>query len=209
MKPKIIMIAIAVSVAAIALVGFTADSTTASGYDIGDVATDFSLKNIDNQMVSLADYKDAKGYIVIFSCNTCPYVVAYEDRMIDLHNKYSKKGFPVIAINPNDPSISPGDSYKEMQVRAREKKFPFAYVFDEKQEVFRQYGATRTPHVYLLEKTAEGNVVRYIGAIDDNFKDASAVKEKFVENAVDALLKDTEINTKTTKAIGCTIKYQQ
>src|SRR5690606_12495476 len=130
-------------------------------------------------------YKDAKGYIVIFSCNTCPYVVAYEDRMIDLHNKYSKKGFPVIAINPNDPSISPGDSYKEMQVRAREKKFPFAYVFDEKQEVFRQYGATRTPHVYLLEKTAEGNVVRYIGAIDDNFKDASAVKEKFVENAVD------------------------
>ena len=209
MKPKIIMIAIAISVAAIALVGFTADSTTAYGYDIGDVATDFSLKNIDNQMVSLADYKDAKGYIVIFSCNTCPYVVAYEDRMIDLHNKYSKKGFPVIAINPNDPSISPGDSYKEMQVRAREKKFPFAYVFDEKQEVFRQYGATRTPHVYLLEKTAEGNVVRYIGAIDDNFKDASAVKEKFVENAVDALLKDTEINTKTTKAIGCTIKYQQ
>ncbi|HZH69599.1 MAG TPA: thioredoxin family protein [Flavobacteriaceae bacterium] len=179
-----------------------------NGYQVDDLATDFTLKNVDGKMVSLSDYKSAKGYIVIFSCNTCPYVVAYEDRMIDLHNKYNKKGFPVIAINPNDPELSPGDSFENMQKRAKEKQFPFAYVFDEKQEVFPKYGATRTPHVYLLEKTDRGNIVRYIGAIDDNFKDATAVNDKFLENAVDALLAGEEITETTTRAIGCTIKVK-
>uniref|UniRef100_UPI0030D8670C thioredoxin family protein n=1 Tax=uncultured Planktosalinus sp. TaxID=1810935 RepID=UPI0030D8670C len=158
--------------------------------------------------VSLADYKNAKGYIVIFSCNTCPYVVAYEDRMIQLHNKYSTMGFPVIAINPNNPELSPGDSFEKMQERSREKSFPFAYVFDKKQEIFPQYGATRTPHVFLLEKTDRGNIVRYIGAIDDNFRDASAVKEKFLENAIQALMDNQDVSVKTTKAIGCTIKVK-
>lgn len=194
-------------IAFIGLVSFTPFNEN-KGYDIGDVATDFKLKNVDGNMVSLADYSEAKGYIVIFSCNTCPYVVAYEDRMIELHNAYNKKGFPVIAINPNDPEVSPGDSFEKMQERAKEKNFPFAYVFDEKQEVFPQYGATRTPHVYLLEKTKQGNIVRYIGAIDDNFKDAAAVKDKFLENAIDAILNKKEVPVKTTRAIGCTIKVQ-
>jgi peroxiredoxin len=189
------------------LVSFTLPSEN-KGYDIGDVATDFKLKNVDGKMVSLADYKDAKGFIVIFSCNTCPYVVAYEDRMIELHNAYAKKGFPVVAINPNDPAVSPGDSFEKMQERAKEKNFPFAYVFDEKQEIFPQYGATRTPQVYLLEKTSKGNIVRYIGAIDDNFRDAAAVQERFLENAVDAILTKNEVPVKTTRAIGCTIKVK-
>ncbi|GGD88672.1 hypothetical protein GCM10011312_10700 [Planktosalinus lacus] len=184
----------------------TTYSQNSTGYEIGDVATDFSLKNVDGKMVSLADYTDAKGYIVIFSCNTCPYVVAYEDRMIELHNKYNNKGYPVIAINPNNPELSPGDSFEKMKERSKDKNFPFAYVFDEKQEIFPQYGATRTPHVFLLEKTAKGNVVRYIGAIDDNFKDASAVKETFLENAIDALMNKKEVPVTTTRAIGCTIK---
>jgi peroxiredoxin len=182
--------------------------TENKGYDVGDVATDFKLKNVDGKMVSLADYKDAKGFIVIFSCNTCPYVVAYEDRMIELHNKYAKKGFPIIAINPNDPEVSPGDSFEKMQERAKEKNFPFAYVFDEKQEIFPQYGATRTPQVYLLEKTNNGNIVRYIGAIDDNFRDADAVQERFLEDAVDAIINKKEVPVKTTRAIGCTIKVK-
>jgi peroxiredoxin len=179
-----------------------------NGYQVGDIAADFKLKNVDGKMVSLSDYKSAKGYIVIFTCNTCPYVVAYEDRMIALHNTYNKKGYPVIAINPNDPELSPGDSFENMQKRAKEKQFPFAYVFDEKQEVFPRYGATRTPHVYLLEKTDRGNIVRYIGAIDDNFKDATAVNDKFLENAIDALLAGEEISETNTRAIGCTIKVK-
>src|SRR5690606_14998696 len=141
-----------------------------------------------------------------FSCNTCPYVVAYEDRMIALDKKYRPKGFPVIAINPNNPKLSPGDSFENMQVRAKQKGFTFPYLFDENQEIFPQYGATRTPHVYLLEKNDGDNIVRYIGAIDDNFKDAAAVKEKFLENAINALLNNEEVQVTKTRAIGCTIK---
>ncbi|MFC4222166.1 thioredoxin family protein [Flagellimonas marina] len=176
------------------------------GYKIGDTATDFSLKNIDGKMVSLTDYKDAKGFLIIFTCNTCPYAVAYEDRIIALDKTYKPKGVPVIAINPNNSDIQAGDSFEKMKQRAAEKGFTFPYLLDEGQKIFPQYGATRTPHVYLLEKTAEGNIVKYIGAIDDNYQDASKVEDTFVEDAVDAMLAGQEIEVKTTRAIGCNIK---
>jgi peroxiredoxin len=178
----------------------------ASGYKVGDVATDFSLKNVDGKMVSLKDYKDAKGYIVIFTCNHCPFAKAYEDRIVALDKKYSKSGYPVIAINPNNPEKQKEDSFELMKVRAREKGFTFPYLFDEGQKIYPQYGATKTPHVYLLQKTAKGNVVRYIGAIDDNYEDEKAVKAKYLENAVNALLENKEITITETKAIGCSIK---
>lgn len=179
------------------------------GYGVGDVATDFRLKNVDGRMVSLSDYPDAKGYIVIFTCNHCPYAIAYEDRIIELNNEYAPKGYPVIAINPNDPVAQPADSYEKMQERAKEKGFTFPYLFDEGQKIYPQYGATRTPHVFLLEKTANGNIVRYIGAIDDNYEDASAVKQHYLANAIDALLKGETITPDFTKAIGCTIKVSK
>jgi len=177
-----------------------------SGYEIGSVATDFSLKNVNNKNVSLKDYKDAKGFIVIFTCNHCPYAVAYEDRIIDLDKKYKKLGYPVIAINPNNPEKQKEDSFEKMQVRAKEKGFTFPYLFDEGQKIYPQYGATKTPHVYVLQKTDKGNLVKYIGAIDDNHSDETAVEQKYVQNAVDALLKNQEVKVKTTKAIGCSIK---
>lgn len=176
------------------------------GYKVGDIATDFSLKNVDNKKVSLKDIKDAKGYIVVFTCNHCPYAVAYEDRIIALDKKYKKLGYPVVAINPNNPEKQKDDSFPKMQERAKEKKFAFPYLLDEGQKIYPQYGATKTPHVYLLQKTAKGNVVKYIGAIDDNYEDVAAVKQKYVENAVDALLKGKEVPVKETKAIGCSIK---
>lgn len=177
-----------------------------NGYKIGDYATDFKLKNVDGKMVSLSDFKDAKGFLVIFTCNSCPYAVAYENRIIALDKKYAAKGVPVIAINPNNPEKQSKDSYEQMKVRAREKGFTFPYLFDDGQKIFPQYGATRTPHVYLLEKTKKGNVVKYIGAIDDNYQDAGAVETKYVEDAVDAMLKKERIKIETTKAIGCSIK---
>ncbi|MBT8239533.1 MAG: thioredoxin family protein [Croceitalea sp.] len=177
-----------------------------SGYEIGDLATDFSLPNIDGKMVSLADYKNAEGFLVIFTCNTCPYAVAYEDRIIALDNKFKEKGVPVIAINPNNPEVKAGDSFEAMKERAQEKGFTFPYLLDDGQKIFPQYGATRTPHVYLLEKTEDGNVVSYIGAIDDNYQDESQVKVKYVENAVDAMLSGEPIEPAMTKAIGCSIK---
>lgn len=176
------------------------------GLEIGDTAPNFKLKNIDGKMVSLDDYTDAKGYVVIFTCNTCPYAVMYEQRIIELHDKYAAKGYPVIAINPNDPAVKAGDSFEKMQERAANKKFPFAYLFDDGQEVYPAYGATRTPHIYLLDKA---KTVQYIGALDNNPQDASAVTTKYVEEAIAALEAGTTPETTFTKAIGCGIKTQK
>lgn len=194
--------------ALICFVGLTAFtiSTDTEGYKVGDIATDFNLENIDGTMVSLADYKSAKGFIVIFTCNTCPYAVAYEDRIVALDKKYASMGYPVIAIMPNNTDVKPGDNMEAMQGRAKAKGFTFPYLMDKGQKVYPQYGATKTPHVYILEKTTKGNKVKYIGAIDDNYKDANAVKVKYTENAVDALLKGKEVEVKSTRAIGCSIK---
>lgn len=173
------------------------------GYKVGDVATDFSLKNVDGNMVSLASMKDAKGYVIVFTCNHCPYSVMYEDRLIALDKKYKKMRYYVVAINPNDPEIYAGDSYEKMIVRAKEKGFTFPYLYDDGQKVFPQYGATKTPHVYLLDKN---RVVKYVGAIDDNANDASQVEEKFLEDAIMALDAGKEIKKPVTKAIGCSIR---
>lgn len=176
------------------------------GYKIGDQATDFKLKNVDGKMVSLADYKDAKGYIIIFTCNHCPFSIAYEDRIIDMHKKYAPKGYPVIAINPNDPEVQPDDSFAAMQARASEKSFPFAYLMDEGQKIYPQYGATRTPHVFILDKN---RVVQYIGAIDDNHSDAAAVQRRYVEDAIEALESGKKPKETFTRAVGCTIKARK
>ena len=195
----------AVIVLGLTLFAFT-NITDDKGYEVGDMATDFSLENIDGNMVSLSDYENAKGFIVIFTCNTCPYAVAYEDRVEALNKKYADKGYPVIAIMPNNTEVKPGDNMEAMQARAKAKGFTFPYLMDKDQEIYPQYGATKTPHVYLLQKTKKGNVVKYIGAIDDNYKDAESVTEKYVEDAVDTLLKGGEIKVTATRAIGCSIK---
>lgn len=175
-------------------------------YQIGDVAEDFKLKNVDGKMVSLADFDEAKGFIVIFTCNTCPVSVANEDRIIALNEKYQDLGYPVIAINPNNPEISSGDSYELMKARAKEKGFEFPYLFDDGQKVYPKYGASKTPHVYVLNKENNELLVKYIGSIDDSARNAGAVKTKYVENAVDALIKGSPIEVASTKAIGCSIK---
>ncbi len=186
---------------------FSVPLLTGQGYSVGDYATDFRLKNVDGNFVSMSDYPDAKGFIIIFTCNHCPYAVAYEDRMIEIHNKYRAKGFPMIAINPNDPEAEPRDSYELMQVRASEKQFTFPYLFDDGQVVHPVYGATRTPHVYLLKREGSKYVVAYIGAIDDNYRDAAAVEEHYLTDAIDALLEGRKPDPDFTRAIGCTIKY--
>jgi peroxiredoxin len=176
------------------------------GYNVGDKASDFKLKNIDGKFVSLGGYPDAKGFVVVFTCNHCPYAKAYQDRIVELDQKYKLKGYPVIAINPNDSQLEPEDSYQLMIVRAKEKSFTFPYLIDEKQEVYRQYGAKRTPHVFVLQKQGSDFVVKYVGAIDDNYQDASKVTNSYLSNAVDALLAGHDPNPSFTKAIGCTIK---
>jgi len=176
------------------------------GYKIGDTATDFQLKGVDGKMVSMSDYLDAKGFIVIFTCNTCPYSVRYEDRIIALDKKYKEKGFPVIAINPNDPSVSTGDNFKAMQKRAKDKGFTFPYLVDEGQKIYPQYGANKTPHVFVLNKEIDLFIVTYIGAIDNNSYDARSANIKYVEDAVEALMVGKTPQVTTTVAVGCAIK---
>lgn len=190
-------------VALVAAVWIQATPPKVEAYKVGQQAADFTLKNIDGTQQSLAKMMGQKGAIVVFTCNTCPYAVMYEDRIIELHNKYASLGFPVIAVNPNDPAVKEGDDFASMQTRAREKKFPFKYLMDEGQKVYPQFGATRTPHVYVLDSE---RYVRYIGAIDDNAQNPSEVTVKYVEKAVDALLSGNNPDPSETKAIGCTIK---
>lgn len=192
----------------ILLIGMLASTVTFAqdGYEVGDKAMNFTLENVDGRMISLSDYDDQKGAIVIFTCNHCPYSVAYEDRIIALHQKYAPQGYPVIAINPNDPAVQPEDSFDLMVKRAQEKDFPFPYLFDKGQKVYPEYGATRTPHVFLLMNRGDYFEVAYIGAIDDNYQNADAIEQHFVEDALADLKNGKNPQTNFTKAIGCTIK---
>jgi len=178
------------------------------GYTIGDAVPDFSLQNIDGRKVALSDYEDEKGVILIFTCNSCPYAVMYEDRINDLHNTFADKGYPVLAINPNDPEIKPDDDMAGMKKRAADKGFEFAYVFDEKQEIYPKFGATKTPEVYLLKNEGGVMKVAYSGAIDDNHKNPKAVNVKYVESAIEAVTNGKKPDPTFTKAIGCTIKVK-
>jgi peroxiredoxin len=184
-------------------------TVNAQGYQIGDKAADFHLKNVDGTNVSMKDYPDTRGFVVIFTCNHCPFAKAYEDRIIAIHNEYSPKGMPVIAINPNDPELVSADSFEEMKKRAKEKNFPYPYLVDETQEVYKQYGATRTPHVFVLKKQHNDLIVSYIGTIDDNYQDASKVQTRYLADALDALLDGKKPDPAVTKAIGCTIKTKK
>lgn len=191
------------------LVAGTAVSANEGGYQVGDRVSDFKLENVDGRWVSLSDYADRKGVILIFTCNHCPYAKAYEDRIIELDKKYAKAGFPVLAINPNDPTSYPEDSFENMQKRSKEKGFTFPYLFDTEQTVYPVFGATRTPHIFVLSNDKGSMTLEYIGAIDDNYEDASKVNVNYVESAVDALLSGKKPETTITKSIGCSIKAKK
>ena len=188
------------------LLTFIPFGPTNPGLKVGDVAPDFQLKSTSGKMVTLKDYKNVKGYIVVFTCNTCPYAQAYEQRIIDLHNKMAPMGWPVVAIMPNDPSVQPGDGFDKMVERAKEKKYPFEYLLDDGQKVFPAYGAVRTPHVFLLDKDRK---VRYIGGVDDNSEDETLVTRRYVEEAIAAVEKGLEPEPNLTKAVGCMIKVKK
>jgi peroxiredoxin len=177
------------------------------GYGVGDTVSDFKLKNVDGKMVSLSSFENNKGVIVVFDCNTCPYSKAYNERLLALAKKYNDT-YPLVAINSNDPVQSPGDSFDEMVSYAKDKGYTFPYLFDETQNVARAFGATNTPHVFILTKTGKAFTVSYIGTIDDSARNAKAVTKKYVEDAIDALLAGKEVPNTKTKAVGCSIKWK-
>ena len=174
----------------------------------GDEATDFTLKNVKGEMVSLSKIENVKGYIVVFTSNTCPFARKYEQRIVDLNNEFSSKGYPVIAILSNDENVDPNDSYETMQRIAKEKGYSFQYLRDENQEVARRYGATNTPHAFVLSKKNGGLKVEYVGAIDNNVDDPSHADKRYVADAVNGLLKGEPVRVTETRAIGCSIKWK-
>lgn len=196
-----------------AVCGLTLQSfaqNTATPYKIGDEVSDFSLKNIDGKMRGLYSSSSEQGYIIVFTCNHCPYAKAYEDRIIALHKEFGPQSYPVVAINPNDPKASPEDSYAKMKERAKAKNYPLPYLFDETQEVAKRFGAVRTPHVFIVQKNRAGKLIlSYIGAIDDNWEDATKVTRNYVKEAVAAVQEGQTPDPSETKAIGCTIKWKK
>lgn len=179
---------------------------------IGEIAPSFNLKNIDGSMVSLNDYvadENVHGVIVIFTCNHCPYSKLYEDRIVALDKQFKAQGYPVVAINPNDPEAYPEDDFAGMKKRAKEKGFTFPYLVDETQEIAEAYGATRTPHTYLLQKDEDQFEVVYVGAIDDNPKDDTGVEVHYVNDAIQNAVEGQRVETNYTKAIGCSIKWKK
>ena len=179
------------------------------GYKVGDVVKDFSLKNVDAKSVSLADYNKAKGFIVVFTCNTCPVAKAYQDRVSALNSTYSSKGYPVIAINPNDAGIVPDESFEKMQALSKAKNFNFPYLLDPNHIVTKQFGALKTPHVFVLSKSEKGNVVEYIGAIDNDAEGENPDKINYVQNAINDLSTGKKPTVSSTKAVGCSIKWKK
>ncbi len=166
---------------------------------------DFDLPGTDGRNHSLSELKDKKALILIFSCNHCPYVQAYEDRVIDIQRDYASKGAQVVAINSNETSNHPDDSFENMVRRAKEKNFNFLYLRDESQSAARAFGATHTPHIFVFDQQGD---LRYTGKIDDNWQEPSKVAKRYLRDALDAILSGNPVAEPETFAIGCTIKWK-
>ncbi|MCE1188095.1 MAG: thioredoxin family protein [Ignavibacteria bacterium] len=174
-----------------------------SKLQIGSFCPDFELPGVDGRIHRLSDFSQASTLIIIFSCNHCPYVQAYEDRIIELQNVYTNVQF--VAISANDAVSYPEDSFEEMQIRSTCKGFNFPYLYDETQAVAKKFGASFTPELFLFDSERK---LRYTGKIDDNWKDPDAVTTKYLVMAIDELKSGKEISIPETYAIGCTIKWK-
>ena len=170
---------------------------------LGDRAPDFSLPGVDGSGYSLSSFADKPVLVVIFSCNHCPYVKSFEDRMVSIQSDYAAKGVQLVAINSNDEKAYPEDSFPEMVKRAREKEFNFPYLRDEAQEVVSAYGAVCTPHVFAFDRS---RALRYRGRIDDS-RDPSKVTSPDLRNALDDLTSGADVRAPDTRPFGCSIKW--
>jgi peroxiredoxin len=169
---------------------------------------DFKLKNVDGKIVSLSDYADAKGFIILFTCNHCPFAKLYPKRLNALNEKYKKLGVPLIAISSTDTIQYEEDTFIEMVNYSKKEKFNFPYLYDSEQTVAKHFNAQKTPHAFVIWKENQKWVIKYSGAIDDNGMKPEEVKTPFVANAIDALLSNKKVNTAETKSIGCQIYFR-
>ncbi len=178
------------------------------GLGIGDAIplADVTMKNVDGRELSISSVKGPKGVLVIFSCNHCPYVKAWDARLAALGNDATGRGVGVIAINPNDPAAYAEDGFEQMKAKAAARAYAFPYVVDAgASQLARAFGATHTPEAFLFD--AKGVLV-YHGAIDDNVEDAAKVTRHYLRDAVDAVVAGRAPATAESKAIGCSVKLK-
>lgn len=173
---------------------------------IGSNAPDFDLPAIDGKKYSLSSFEDRQALIVVFSCNHCPYVQAYEGRMKQIQEDYKSKGVAVIAINSNDDKSYPEDNFDNMKKRAGQQNFNFLYLRDNDQSVARAYDATHTPEIFLFDRERK---LAFHGKIDDNWQEPEKVQNHYLRNALDELLAGKKISVPETFTIGCTIKWKK
>jgi hypothetical protein len=185
--------------------GFLLSAAPAPALEIGDALprSEAKMKNVDGRELSLDAVIGAKGTLVLFTCNACPWVKAWEERTVALGNEYAKKGIGVVAVNSNDPAVVKDDGFEPMRKRARERGIEYPYVVDEGSRLARAFDATRTPEAFLFD--ADGRLV-YHGTIDDNAQSPGEVKERYLRDALQALVDGTKIAVAFTKSLGCTIK---
>lgn len=179
-----------------------------SGYNLGDAVADFTLKSVDGNQITLANYRNQKGLVVVFTSNHCPFSKAYENRIMALNRKFAPQGFPVLAIMPNDTAAYQDDSFENMKIRVRNKQYSYTYAIDESQATARAFGATRTPQVYVLKQRNGQFILEYTGAIDDNPQDETGIQRRYVDEAVSSLLSDRPVQSPLTKPVGCGIKWK-
>lgn len=166
---------------------------------------DFKLLGTDNKQYALADFRDKNVLVLIVSCNHCPYVIAYEERIVALSREYAPRGVQFVAINGNDTSRYPDDAIGPMATRARERGFEFPYVRDDSQDTLRALGARFTPEVFVFDAARK---LRYHGRIDDNHRSLAAVTSHDLKNALDALLAGQTPPAPETQAFGCSVKWK-
>lgn len=171
----------------------------------GAAAPDFTLPGVDGKDWSLSSFDSAKALVVIFSCNHCPYVVAYEERMVEIQRDYEERGVRLVAINPNNEKSHPADSFTKMVMRARERGFNFPYLRDSSQDIARAYGAKFTPEIFVF---GEGRKLQYHGRIDDNYDDPREVSRHDLREALDEILAGKPVSTPDTHPVGCTVKWK-
>ncbi len=172
--------------------------------ELGAKGPGFNLKGVDGNMHSLADYADKKAVVIIASCNHCPTVVQYEDRMVEIQRDYADKGVQLIAINGNETDGHPTDAFEYMVERAKDKGFNFPYLRDDTQDVLRAYGAVRTPEVFVI---GPGGTLAYHGAIDDNPDSPASVKKQYLRDALDEILAGKPVSVPKSVPVGCTVKW--
>ncbi|MBS1514773.1 MAG: thioredoxin family protein [Bacteroidetes bacterium] len=170
---------------------------------------DFALKNVDGRLISLKDFPDAKGFVIIFTSNGCPFAKLYPQRMNELNLKYTPLGIPLIAVNSSDTLQFEENSFTQMAQTSKDGNFNFAYLSDADQIAAKNFGAKKTPQAFVVWKENNQWVIKYSGAIDDNGAEPQKVQNKFVENALNELLNGQEVKVKETKAIGCSIIYKK